>query len=46
LIEEWVWGMGYLPPKLSIHSANPVGRKRMEAAINSIEKYDGLFYYY
>lgn len=27
-------------PKLQIHSANPVGRKNMEAAIKSIERLD------
>lgn len=31
-----------LPKKITIHSANPVGRKNMENAIRSIEKHTGL----
>jgi len=28
----------FVPKKISIHSANPVGRKNMQAAIDSIER--------
>ncbi len=31
------WEYGNIP-ELTIHSANPVGRKNMQAAINSIQK--------
>lgn len=29
----------YVPDKITIHSANPVGRKNMQAAIDSIERF-------
>lgn len=35
-IEEKVWKEGFYPPLLFIHSANPVGRRRIQAAIDSI----------
>jgi len=35
-IEREVAMAGYEPPHMTIHSANPVGRKRMEMAIQSI----------
>ena len=39
-LEAQVFLYGYKPPKkILIHSANPVGRKNMEAAIKSIRKY-------
>lgn len=37
-IEEAVATRGFLPPAIRIHSANPVGRARMEQAIASIER--------
>lgn len=33
---DGAWDM--IPQKIEIHSANPVGRKNMQAAINSIER--------
>lgn len=36
LMETWVINRNYNPPKINIHSANPVGRARMELAIQSI----------
>lgn len=35
-IEEEVFTAGYEPPRMTVHSANPVGRRRMEQAIQSI----------
>jgi hypothetical protein len=29
----------YVPPEMKIHSANPVGRKNMKAAIESINRF-------
>ncbi len=37
-IEEQVAVHGFVPPKIAIHSANVVGRARMEQAIASIER--------
>lgn len=37
-IEEQVYHNGFVPPKLIIHSANPVGRSKMQAGIDSINK--------
>lgn len=37
-IEEQVYRCNYKPPILTIHSANPVGRKNMQAAIDSISR--------
>ena len=37
-IEEAVALRGFIPPEISIHSANSVGRQRMAAAIASIER--------
>jgi hypothetical protein len=37
-IEEAVATRGFAPPKMQIHSANIVGRARMEQAIASIER--------
>lgn len=36
-IEEAVVLRGYVPPVISIHTANPAARKRMEAAMKAIE---------
>jgi hypothetical protein len=37
---EWqVIEKGFIPPILTIHSANPVGRAKMLQAIKSIERY-------
>lgn len=30
--------VNYLPPKMSIHSANPVGRQNIQGAIDSIKR--------
>src|SRR5574338_972354 len=38
-IEAHIHSYRVKPPILRIHSANPVGRKNMEAGIASIEKY-------
>ncbi len=35
-IEEQVACAGFVPPTMRVHSANPAGRARMEAAIASI----------
>lgn len=35
-IEEQVVFHGFSPPRLSVHSANPAARPRMEAAVASI----------
>ncbi len=35
-IEEQVACAGFLPPAMRVHSANPAGRARMEAAIAAI----------
>ena len=37
-IEEAVALRGFEPPSLFVHSANPVGRQRMQQAIESIER--------
>lgn len=37
-IEEAVVTRGFTPPKISIHSANPVGKARMERGIAAIER--------
>lgn len=37
-IEEQVALHGFVPPKIAIHSANVVGRERMQRAIESIER--------
>lgn len=37
-IERKVWEDGFYPPVIEIHSANPVGRKNIEAAIASIKR--------
>lgn len=37
-IEERVATTHYRPPALRVHSANPVGRRRMEAAIRQIAR--------
>jgi hypothetical protein len=38
-IEEQVIVNGFVPPKISIHTANPSARKKMEAAKKNIEKH-------
>ena len=38
-IEEKVAKEGFIPPVIKIHSANPVGRKKIEAAIESIKRF-------
>ena len=38
-IEENVALAGFNPPKISIHSANPVGRAKMQKGIDSIMRY-------
>jgi hypothetical protein len=35
-IEERVVTEGFVPPKITVHSANPSARQKMEAGINSI----------
>ncbi len=37
-IEEAVITRGFVPPKIHVHSANPVGRQRMMQGIRSIER--------
>ena len=37
-IEEQVHYNGFVPPKISLHTANPVGRARMEWVLRSIER--------
>ena len=37
-IEEAVQIRGFAPPKISVHSANPVGRERMLQGIAAIER--------
>lgn len=37
-IERQVFKCGFKPPKMVVHSMNPVGRKNMLAAIKKIEK--------
>ena len=37
-IEEGVATQGFSPPAISVHSANPSGRVRMEAGIASIQR--------
>jgi hypothetical protein len=41
-LEEEVFLRGYPPPRLSIHSANPVGRIRMQQAIDNIHRFSGV----
>lgn len=31
--------IGFIPPEITVHSANPVGRARMEVGINKIKYY-------
>jgi hypothetical protein len=38
-IEEAVALRGFQPPVIAVHSANAVGRQRMAAAIESIQRY-------
>jgi hypothetical protein len=38
-LEEQVVCHGFKPPKIAVHSANPPARMKMDAAINSIERY-------
>ena len=38
-IEKQVITKGFIPPVIFIHSANPVGRKNIEAAIKRIRKF-------
>ena len=38
-LEEKVMRQGCSFPKIRVHSANPVGRKNIEAAVKRIEKY-------
>lgn len=37
-IEEAVATRGFIPPKITIHSANPAARERMEAGIRNLER--------
>lgn len=37
-IEEAVITRGFVPPQIIIHSANPVGRDRMQRGIDAIEQ--------
>lgn len=37
-IEEMVVEKGYIPPTMTIHSQNPVGRENMQRAIDAIMK--------
>ena len=37
-IEEQVHYNAFVPPKISLHTANPVGRARMEWVLRSIER--------
>jgi len=37
-IEEAVVMRGFVPPAMTVHSVNPVARKRMEKGIEAIEK--------
>lgn len=37
-IEQKVWQEAFYPPVIEVHSANPVGRKKIEAAIASIKR--------
>ena len=37
-IEEKVWKGELYPPIIEVHSANPVGRKKIDAAIKSIKR--------
>lgn len=38
-IEERVHCTDFIPPEMRVHSANPVGRKNMEAGISNIMKF-------
>ena len=38
-IEEQVVTEGFVPPKISVHSANTSARQKMEAGIKSIHRY-------
>jgi len=43
-LERWAAYGGldkYIPEEIHIHSANPVGRKNMQAAIDSINRFKG-----
>lgn len=37
-IERAVAERGFVPPRLHVHSANPAARRRMQAAIEAIER--------
>lgn len=37
-IEEAVATRGFTPPEIAIHSANPVGRARMQRGIDAIQR--------
>ena len=37
-MEEAVARTGYIPPDIRIHTANPVGRRKMEAGIEAMRK--------
>lgn len=38
-LEEQVIMHGFVPPKITVHSANPPARQKMEAGIRNIEKF-------
>lgn len=38
-LEEQVLMHGFIPPKITVHSANPPARLKMEAGIRNIEKF-------
>ena len=40
-IEEAVVLRGFVPPSIRIHSANPVGRERMQCCLRAIERAQG-----
>jgi len=37
-IEQTVATEGFIPPKITVHSANPSARQKMEAGISSIQR--------
>ena len=39
LIEKWVVVHGIKAPRITVHSANPVGRQNIERCIQSIQRY-------
>jgi len=41
-IEEEVYYNGFIPPKIKLHTANVVARKKMEASLEIIERYRKL----